>query len=411
MGPFGRPAVQQARPTPGAGPSTQPEDLEGRLVDLIRRDAVRIPPFPAVAFQLSRLLADEKSTLEELSKVAGADQIVAAGLLRAAKTAAQSRGSDQLSLAKAIARLGAKETQRLVFAITFGGLTRTPGPLHEAREKIWRDSVVCAFVAADLAQRRGLARDELFLCGLLHDFGKIVVMSAVEELLRAESPALAACAMDVVERFHVEIGLVTATRWGLPEALIDAMARHHLPPAAAAKPEIIEVLAIADAVAHLIDAAPGVTALDVGAIPYLRPKEGAWLVELIAQLPGRVAGLLNLGAAGDAAAASTLQQHHHDRWREVSFPAIVREDRPITFEVRFVHSQGFVIAGPVALVENHLHAFELCPSEESLALWGFSRLTLKDGAAFVMDIKPFATAGAAFESLRAMLSPVPAPKG
>lgn len=403
--------MQNARPTPGADLSAQLEHLEQGLVDLIRRDAVRIPPFPAVAFQLSRLLADEKSTLEELSKVAGADQIVAAGLLRAAKTAAQSRGSDQLSLAKAIARLGAKETQRLVFAITFGGLTRTPGPMHEAREQIWRDSVVCAFVAADLAQRRGLARDELFLCGLLHDFGKIVVMSAVEELLGATSPALAPYAMDVVERFHVEIGLVTATRWGLPEALIDAMARHHLPPAAAARPEIIEVLATADAVAHLIDASLGVTVPDVGAFPYLRPNEGAWLVELVAQLPARVASLLNLGTPGGVAQVASLQEHHRDRWREVSFPAIVREDRAITFEVRFVHSQGFVIAGPIALVENHLHSFELCPSESSIALWGFSRLTLKDGGAFVMDIKPFASAGSAFESLRALLSPSPAAAG
>lgn len=376
------------------------------MVDLVRRDAVRIPPFPAVAFQLSRLLADEKSSMDEIGRVAAADQIVAASLLRAATSAANSRVSgESMSLAKAVARLGAKETQRIVFAAAFGALTRGPGSLLAVRERIWRESVVSAFVVSELAQRRGLPRDEAFLCGLLHDFGKVVVVTALEELLGA-TPADAATLAPFIERFHVEVGLITATRWRLAEALLDAMARHHLPPTAATRPELIEVLAIADVVTHLLEAHLGLRAQDLAKAPYLRPGEAEALVACVAQMPAKFAGLVNLGPARPLEPKSgSSDVPATEGWRPVSFPAVVQDHGTVSFEVRFFHPKGFVVAGPVALVENHLHSFALTVDDFTLSVWGHSRVTLREGNTYIMDIKPFASSGQAMAALAALLAP------
>src|SRR5262249_52611992 len=153
----------------------------------------------------------------ELAKVVQSDQALTAAVLRYANSARNGAGGAPiLSLDRAITQIGAKETVRCAIAGSLGAAATMPGPLVGLRHKVWKDALLCANLAQELASIRGLTPETAFLAGLLHDFGKIVLLAALDQ--KGSEPAMLPEAkwFELVERFHVEAGLRAAREWKLP---------------------------------------------------------------------------------------------------------------------------------------------------------------------------------------------------
>ena len=211
----------------------EPNDLdrlEQCVVRLITDDAVPTPPYPAVAARIVRLMQGEAYGLPQLVQTIALDQVIAAQLLRSANTANFAGLAPATTLPAAVGRLGAKEVQRIALAATLGTEASVAGPLGMLRRKAWRDSVFAAHLAAMLGQGRGLSADDMFLCGLLHDFGTLLGIRAFEMALAqlgVSNSFPAEVWAHVIARYHVELGMVLAARWKLPEQLQVVIASHH----------------------------------------------------------------------------------------------------------------------------------------------------------------------------------------
>src|SRR5205085_1366065 len=82
-------------------------DLEPLVMDLISRDAIKVPLHPPVAMRLQKVVAAGKYGAADLAKLVGEDQSLAATLLRYANSP-KYRGIEQItSLHDAITRMGA----------------------------------------------------------------------------------------------------------------------------------------------------------------------------------------------------------------------------------------------------------------------------------------------------------------
>jgi putative nucleotidyltransferase with HDIG domain len=103
-----------------------------------------------------------------------------------------------------------------------------------------------ASLARSVADRAGVARDEAFLAGLLHDTGLVLLQ------IRPDAAGHADDVHEPADRLHhSEIGSAALRAWGLPETLNDAIARHHEPAwlGAGAPRSLTSVIAVADALA------------------------------------------------------------------------------------------------------------------------------------------------------------------
>ncbi len=135
--------------------------------------------------------------------------------------------------------LGIEHTLSLLLGSSMGQAFRIPvdGPigLHE----FWRHSVYCASLVSELAKEMAkptTVKPELaYLCGLLHDFGFLVlghVFPARFFLLNRFLAANHNLSFSTVERYilgveHWHIGAWLMRTWGLPEELISALRWHH----------------------------------------------------------------------------------------------------------------------------------------------------------------------------------------
>jgi len=246
-------------------------DYTSQIVQTLRTSEPRIPPYPAVAGALEKLRRDGAS-LKEVVSIVAADATLAAAVLRRASSAAM-RVQGSLTLEAAISRLGIAEITQLVLATGFGATAMKVGPLAELRRSQWRRSVLSATFCKELAPKRGVDPEQAFLAGLLHDFGAVVVIACIEA--QGDVPKLPEDSWHrLVEQLHIEIGMIVATRWKLPEPIADAIAYHASSLAAPkASRALVELVAMIDAVNDVLERQPACDAEALAGIRGLTPEE------------------------------------------------------------------------------------------------------------------------------------------
>jgi HD-like signal output (HDOD) protein len=113
-------------------------DLEAAVVDLISRDAVKIPPYPAVALRVAALIRTEDYGIDDVAKLVASDQALTATILHVASSAAYAGGEELSCVRSAVSCIGARETGALALAAGVGAQARRKGPLVHLRRQIWQ---------------------------------------------------------------------------------------------------------------------------------------------------------------------------------------------------------------------------------------------------------------------------------
>ena len=176
--------------------------------------------------------------------------------LRAANSAALRGISALTSLRDAIARLGAEELCRVAMATSLGAVATLDGPLATLRRTAWRQALISALACRQIAPLRGIDREEAFACGLLHDFGRVIAIASIESVLAdrpSEAPRSESEWMALVDRFHVELGTLTARQWKLAELHAVVIASHHLPSGPGEFRSMLDLVRASDAVVALVE--------------------------------------------------------------------------------------------------------------------------------------------------------------
>lgn len=198
-------------------------DLPRLLSELVARGDLVIPPYPAVALRLRRLVEGEKFALSEVAETAAADPALAAALLRVANSSLYGSSSAVItSLGRAVHRLGARSVAAIATAAAVGSDAVAQGPLIDVKYRVWSRSVTCALVCQRFADPKIVDPEEAFLAGLLHGFGRCVAVACLERLL----PSLPQQSMSLkdwmraAEPHRAELARRVAQQWQLPEPLL-----------------------------------------------------------------------------------------------------------------------------------------------------------------------------------------------
>jgi len=206
-------------------------ELGDMLAEAVRKDSIRVPPYPMTAMKLQQVLARPDYLQSELVNAMRTDAVFTGNLLRLANSPFYRRGEAVTSLQVAVGRIGAKELTRLAMAATVTQASTGAGPLAQLRRGLWRQSLSAALVTEALSKVDGADGGEGFVAGLLHDVGKLLAVGSIEDVMAKQSLSPDAVAIaHALETQHVPMGRVLATRWQLPEALVTVITRHHEDP-------------------------------------------------------------------------------------------------------------------------------------------------------------------------------------
>jgi HD-like signal output (HDOD) protein len=259
---------------------------------------IEVPPFPSMARQIHQAVTDG-AAIEEIARIVGADAALAADVLRIVNTAMYAaRGAPITSIARAISRLGTRHVERLALAagLTAGALRN--GSLRPLRVRFCREALAAAGLCEALAETRRADADVAYLAGLLHDFGKVLLVECIEQYfggLGADLMDAAPTWIEIIDTTHARAGHRIASAWQLPAPLPDVMALHHEDARTLRDPmtaALVDLVRAADDVVALLRTKANVTLADLQKIARLRSdEERSAVMRVIGELPALLATL------------------------------------------------------------------------------------------------------------------------
>jgi putative nucleotidyltransferase with HDIG domain len=164
---------------------------------------------------------------------------IAAKLLQMANSALVGLRRTATTPNQAVRILGADLTRTLVLAADVFSRYNPSSLRPFSIEALWEHSRTVAETAGAIAQDQRaderVAR-EAALAGLLHDIGRLMLASQlagpykdVLNLIRLENLSVSEAERRVLGTTHAEVGAYLLGLWGLPDALVEAVAWHHNP--------------------------------------------------------------------------------------------------------------------------------------------------------------------------------------
>jgi putative nucleotidyltransferase with HDIG domain len=181
------------------------------------------------------------------------DAALSAHVLRIVNSPVYSPRAQIVSLQQAVARVGAVKIKEIALVIACRtGVFKAKGYEKEI-DDVFRHSVGTALFAQEIARHTRNNVEDAFLCGLLHDVGRPVLLQALSTLLRdAKLHASREAVLELVLELHERAGAALAKAWKLPETVVTALGNHHT-----AEPEKetvpVRIVSLADRFAHLAE--------------------------------------------------------------------------------------------------------------------------------------------------------------
>lgn len=217
----------------------------------------QLPAVPSVYAELTRRLSDPSVSVFELGELVAEDSALTVQVLRLANSAYFGRGQVVTRITDAAARLGTRLLRSLVLtAEVYGHMPVTPA-LKEKIEDMQRHASLVARIASGL-DPRAVWKDDAFTAGLVHDIGKLLMISRLPDLYaRIEREAADSyrqeyeVELETLGAHHGSLGACLLGMWGLPSTVVEAVHGHHdLALEVPHTLNAVRAVAIADRLAH-----------------------------------------------------------------------------------------------------------------------------------------------------------------
>jgi putative nucleotidyltransferase with HDIG domain len=246
----------------------------GRPADVLRSWLVagewELPILPETGAAVLAACRDERSGARQVARLLERDPTLSARVLSVANSAAYAVHEPIVSLTQAIGRMGVTAVSEIMVAAVVRSGAFLPDRHLELIADVWPHSAVAAAWGREIARLQRRNVEGAFLCGLLHDVGRPIVLQGLIDHERTCRTTLDEGALrEALDELHAEVGGRLVRCWSLPDWMADAVTLHHEPALAVEHRAEVMTTALACRLAHWSLEGRGETPGDLGRLPML----------------------------------------------------------------------------------------------------------------------------------------------
>lgn len=182
-----------------------------------------LPPMPQVASRAIKVIENPAFDAKELCEIIETDSALASRVLKIANSVMFCRQREITTLNQALMMIGMKSIKGIIMAAVLRHMGGNLGVIHKL---VWEHSIATAMLALSLANYLGYNNsDELFLLGLLHNLGQVVLLSRGEsekkyqevlKLIKENNFSYFNAEQKVFGFTNPLIGALVAKKWNFP---------------------------------------------------------------------------------------------------------------------------------------------------------------------------------------------------
>lgn len=198
-----------------------------------------LPSLPSLYLQITREAAAPNGTLESVGEIIGQDVAMTAKILQLVNSAYFGLRAEISSPVQATTILGLDAIRAMVLTVELFDSLDEDGVEVADVNALWDHSLATGALAKRTAEHLRLEesqRDKALLAGMLHDVGKLIEISRIQQAYRLVKGMIDKAGMTDIEAEeqlmgcnHTDIGAYLLTLWGFPSLVVEAVAYHHVP--------------------------------------------------------------------------------------------------------------------------------------------------------------------------------------
>ncbi len=193
-----------------------------------------LPTISTVAMQINEEMKKESLTAKSLAALINQDPSLTAKLLKLANSAYYGLVKEVTTMEKAVTVLGLNTIQSLALTVSVYKVFKS-GSTEFDFQGLWLHCLGCGVAAKNLVLSRAPAlAEQAFVCGIIHDVGKIAIADKLPEELVAMIRLISDKGMSQKEAeaeifgfSHQKIGGRMAATWNFPDNYVFAVKSHH----------------------------------------------------------------------------------------------------------------------------------------------------------------------------------------
>lgn len=227
--------------------------------DDIAKGIRSLPSLPIVVLDVLKSFEQADASVGMLADKVAKDQALAAKTLRIANSSFYGLSRKVTTIEQAITILGFDSVRVLIAAAAVTDVFA--GSRQDAFDfkAFWRHAIGTGLCAKMLARQMKLNQDYAFVCGLMHDIGRLVLVTrfpdqyaAVMQYRDEKDCYVLEAERAVLEMDHAMVGRALADYWRFPLIMQKAIANHHNPQGDDLS-DVAAVVHVAEATAHALD--------------------------------------------------------------------------------------------------------------------------------------------------------------
>lgn len=203
------------------------ENLLMRIGQRVESGSFQMPQMPASQMLAMNMASNPHVEIRELVEAITRDPVLSSDLLKLANSVRYATEVKVETLHAAVLRIGLRGLRALILSASMRGALLRTKDLNEFGTEVWRQAYSMATIAQALAGCMPMDPERAFVIGLLHDIGKVPLLSMLCEGIPHGKRANMALVGRAFSLYHEQAGVAMARSWNLTEELVAVIGRHH----------------------------------------------------------------------------------------------------------------------------------------------------------------------------------------
>lgn len=208
--------------------------MDNEVLEQIFDQRQELLSLPQTLVEVLRVVQDESSSNSDLATILSRDPALTARVLRIVNSAYYGGNRQVGNMDQAVMLIGVRQITALALSSSVYQIMQSWEDGID-RIRFWRHSLEVAIASRMIAEKINFSKaDEIFVAGLLHDIGLLILEQAFPESYHVvrESSIRNESLIDREENRwgtnHARVGSFVLEQWRLPEVICEGVGRHHV---------------------------------------------------------------------------------------------------------------------------------------------------------------------------------------
>lgn len=203
------------------------KEVFAEIIQRFQTGKINPPVMPKVVREMQTVMKQAASTTKDIAQVIEKDPVISLRLISVANSPIYRGIAEIRNVKSAIPRLGLKEALNIVMTIANKNLYETENVQCKIlMDKLWVHALASAYGAKLIAQNvKHQDHEKLFLMGLTHDIGKILLLKAFSEVSKSNLLNIDEITAGIKEA-HIGLGNILLKRWGFDPEFLNVISHH-----------------------------------------------------------------------------------------------------------------------------------------------------------------------------------------